>query len=124
MTQEGLGAVIKAIIDAAKGVPLVFALEGGYDLRGLAEGVRKTVEILLTPTPAQAPSQQKGPTQPFAASLGLQGLHAFTLGHGLFLRSWFRCWFGVVFRIGIKQTRAVIVITIIVSVCNNKKGEV
>jgi acetoin utilization deacetylase AcuC-like enzyme len=48
VTHRGLRKVIEAIVRASGGVPIVFALEGGYDLRGLSQGVRESVEILAS----------------------------------------------------------------------------
>jgi len=48
VTDEGLGSIVSTIVSAAGNTPVIFTLEGGYDLQALASGVRQTVEILLT----------------------------------------------------------------------------
>jgi acetoin utilization deacetylase AcuC-like enzyme len=45
ITAEGLRAIVRGILSGAE-VPAVFALEGGYDLRALADSVLLTVRIL------------------------------------------------------------------------------
>jgi acetoin utilization deacetylase AcuC-like enzyme len=45
ITSEGLRAIVKGILSGAS-VPAVFALEGGYDLKALADSVLLTVTIL------------------------------------------------------------------------------
>jgi acetoin utilization deacetylase AcuC-like enzyme len=47
VTSEGLGSIVSTIVAAAGTAPVIFTLEGGYDLQALAAGVRQTVEILL-----------------------------------------------------------------------------
>jgi acetoin utilization deacetylase AcuC-like enzyme len=47
VTPAGLQSVVASIISAAGDAPVICTLEGGYDLHGLASGVRQTVEIML-----------------------------------------------------------------------------
>jgi len=48
VTQGGLRNVVSSIVTAAGKSPLIFVLEGGYDLRSLASGVKETVESLIS----------------------------------------------------------------------------
>ncbi|GAB4431714.1 MAG: histone deacetylase [bacterium] len=47
ITKEGIKGVVEAIIGAAKKKPLIFTLEGGYNLDALAESVVITLECLV-----------------------------------------------------------------------------
>lgn len=47
VTKEGITQVVSGIIDDVK-VPIVFSLEGGYDLDALAHAVLITIRLLLT----------------------------------------------------------------------------
>lgn len=47
VSSEGLASIVSTIVSAAGTAPVIFTLEGGYDLQALATGVRQTVEILL-----------------------------------------------------------------------------
>jgi len=47
VTGKGLRNLAGSIVSAAGNAPVIFTLEGGYDLQGLAAGVRQSVQILL-----------------------------------------------------------------------------
>jgi acetoin utilization deacetylase AcuC-like enzyme len=47
VTDSGVEKVVSLIVEAADGSPLVFALEGGYNLEVLARSVRRTIEVLM-----------------------------------------------------------------------------
>ncbi len=47
VTREGIREIIKSIIAAANKKPLIFSLEGGYNLNALAESVIVTLEELV-----------------------------------------------------------------------------
>jgi acetoin utilization deacetylase AcuC-like enzyme len=46
VTDEGVKRVVRCIAEAKEEVPVVFALEGGYDLKSLAASVSATLEVL------------------------------------------------------------------------------
>jgi acetoin utilization deacetylase AcuC-like enzyme len=48
VTDEGVAGVVEGILDAAGERPVVFSLEGGYDLRSLSRLVALTLEKLLS----------------------------------------------------------------------------
>lgn len=47
VSKEGIDGIVKAIISASKGLPIVFALEGGYNIDDLGELVVLTLNDLL-----------------------------------------------------------------------------
>lgn len=47
ISKRGVKDIVDAILDAAKNIPLIFALEGGYNLEALAESVIITIESLV-----------------------------------------------------------------------------
>jgi acetoin utilization deacetylase AcuC-like enzyme len=47
VTDEGLRSIVKSILQSDSGVPHIFSLEGGYNLRSLADSVAATVEEML-----------------------------------------------------------------------------
>jgi acetoin utilization deacetylase AcuC-like enzyme len=47
VSDEGVRDIVRAILEACSGLPVVFSLEGGYDPPALARCVRITVEELL-----------------------------------------------------------------------------
>ncbi len=46
VTNEGIRAIVRSILSCSR-VPVVFVLEGGYDLEALADGVAITIEEML-----------------------------------------------------------------------------
>jgi acetoin utilization deacetylase AcuC-like enzyme len=52
----GLCAVAREIAEDTAGGRLVLALEGGYDLQGLADSVHACVEVLAGASPGPAPA--------------------------------------------------------------------
>ncbi|NOY64737.1 MAG: histone deacetylase [Nitrospirae bacterium] len=47
VTDAGIRAIVRGILDSKEAIPFVFALEGGYNLEALARSVFTTVEELL-----------------------------------------------------------------------------
>jgi acetoin utilization deacetylase AcuC-like enzyme len=47
VTDSGVEKVVSSIVEAAGDSPLVFALEGGYNLEVLARSVRRTIEVMM-----------------------------------------------------------------------------
>ncbi len=47
VTTEGIRKIVRLILDAKKGIPSLFFLEGGYDVNALGENVRVTIEEML-----------------------------------------------------------------------------
>lgn len=47
VTDEGLRQIVRAILQSAGGIPVIMALEGGYDLNALASSVAITVSEML-----------------------------------------------------------------------------
>ncbi len=47
VTSEGIRRIVRGILTAKEGVPVVFTLEGGYNLEALAESVCVTIEEML-----------------------------------------------------------------------------
>ncbi len=47
VTDEGIRSIVRGILTAAEGLPIVFSLEGGYDLTALADSVLITTEEML-----------------------------------------------------------------------------
>jgi acetoin utilization deacetylase AcuC-like enzyme len=48
VTHEGIQGIVRSILTSAD-VPVVFVLEGGYDLQSLCDSVRVTIEEMLRP---------------------------------------------------------------------------
>lgn len=48
VTDEGIRDIVRGILLACEGLPVVFSLEGGYNLTALGDGVTITVEELLS----------------------------------------------------------------------------
>ena len=48
ITEEGLGYILGGILSGRSGIPIVFTLEGGYNVEALSECVLLTLEILLS----------------------------------------------------------------------------
>ncbi|MDA8101289.1 MAG: histone deacetylase [Nitrospiraceae bacterium] len=46
VTDEGIRGMVRSILDSA-GVPMIFVLEGGYDIPSLCDSVRITIEEML-----------------------------------------------------------------------------
>jgi acetoin utilization deacetylase AcuC-like enzyme len=46
VTKEGIREIVKIIISTAEDIPIIFSLEGGYNLNALAESVLITIEEL------------------------------------------------------------------------------
>jgi len=44
VTKEGIREIVKIIVSTAKDIPIIFSLEGGYNLNALAESVLITIE--------------------------------------------------------------------------------
>ncbi len=47
VTTDGIKQVVKLILNSKKGIPYVFFLEGGYDVKALGENVKVTLEKML-----------------------------------------------------------------------------
>ncbi len=47
VTNEGLRAIVRAILTASSNKPTIFTLEGGYDFTALSDGVKLTLEEML-----------------------------------------------------------------------------
>jgi len=47
VTADGIRSIVKGILSAKEGIPVIFTLEGGYDLDALAESVCITIEEML-----------------------------------------------------------------------------
>jgi len=47
VSDEGVRRIARSIVRLSEGLPLLFTLEGGYDLRALSEGVHSTLEEML-----------------------------------------------------------------------------
>jgi len=48
VSDDGVGRIVKAILQAGRDVPVIFSLEGGYNLQGLAASVKTTMEAMLS----------------------------------------------------------------------------
>ncbi len=48
VTDEGVKMVVRSISEAKENVPVIFSLEGGYDLKSLAASVSATLEVLCS----------------------------------------------------------------------------
>ncbi|MBI5142356.1 MAG: histone deacetylase [Nitrospirae bacterium] len=48
VSSETIGTMVKSMIGAAPDRPWIFSLEGGYDLPGLADGVGRTLQMMLS----------------------------------------------------------------------------
>ncbi|MCX7990882.1 MAG: histone deacetylase [Proteobacteria bacterium] len=48
VTKNGIEEIIKGIISSKKGIPYIFALEGGYNLNSLSESVVITLKTLIS----------------------------------------------------------------------------
>lgn len=47
VTDNGIRNIVKCILDSKKNIPYIFCLEGGYNLKSLAESIIITIEELL-----------------------------------------------------------------------------
>ncbi len=47
VTQEGIHGIVRSIVQSCEDRPLVFVLEGGYDLPSLADSIQITIEEML-----------------------------------------------------------------------------
>ena len=47
VTTEGIRKIVRFILDSKKNIPMVFFLEGGYDVNALGKNVRVTLEEML-----------------------------------------------------------------------------
>jgi len=48
VTNEGIRSIVQSVLSLKKGIPVIFCLEGGYDLTALSESVAITVNELIT----------------------------------------------------------------------------
>jgi len=49
VSDEGIAKIVGALLRAGDGVPVIFSLEGGYDLESLAASVRATLGLMCRP---------------------------------------------------------------------------
>jgi acetoin utilization deacetylase AcuC-like enzyme len=47
VTREGIRKIVRLILDSKQDVPIIFFLEGGYDVEALGENVKVTLEEML-----------------------------------------------------------------------------
>ncbi len=47
VTDEGIKNIVRGILDSREGIPFIFSLEGGYNLKALAESVLITISEML-----------------------------------------------------------------------------
>jgi acetoin utilization deacetylase AcuC-like enzyme len=48
VTDDGIIDIVRGILDAKKGIPAIFCLEGGYNVEALSNSVLATMRELLT----------------------------------------------------------------------------
>jgi len=48
VTTEGIGKIVRLILDTKKDIPFVFFLEGGYDIEALGRNVKVTLEKMIS----------------------------------------------------------------------------